>query len=664
MAWRGVAWRVSVFLLLWAGPHLANANSPDGVRELVSPDGLVVALRERAVTVDDAGRVVAVRDGSDVGLGSMPESDVGEATVELVRDNAHLWNPSSVAGDLGDALHEVDRIERTLEDGRTHTVVYFDQEIEGVPVLDGRSAAVFLDGRLIRVSGRVFSSETYAAPPIPEFDPVDATAIAEGAVLDQGMVVVSSVVSGGGYSLESERLLYVVETIAESAETGDYPDRMRVLVDAVDGEVIDVTSSSSPFGSTPATYRVFSPDPGDALDNVQHIVDLAGGHAAVNAAGTQYYPWRDELPSRTPTPVYNDAVTWTGGSCAGGSPCMGFHWNAVNGTYAFLSAPGGDSFRMNHLSYWTQRAVNQADLDMAVFPPLGGYRFAKITTVLNHAGVGARTSWDGCSFPSLGAPPVRTDYTNTWRPADGAVGAAPKNVCILMQAPPVEYGGLAPRISTVFHEVGHALDIKYLQGLPRNMGFGPNQICELGTTEESASLSEGVAAAFSALMYLTVFGDAATFNDATAAGNLDRHQGLPVFSGHTDDGNLLCHSPSGASCTAKYSFDRAFVQAVWEIAKGLNCDGPVGEACYIIPDAARADAARMALMYAMATSPRQTSFHEFVENLLEFYNIYWGYAAWNSRWWVFDHHGLSYQNYPYHPCWNDQRKGIDHDATT
>lgn len=391
-------------------------------------------------------------------------------------------------------------------------------------------------------------------------------------------------------------------------------------------------------------------------------MDRGDGHVATQVSGatTYVYPWRDELANRSPVLTYNSRLQWTGGNCTSGySPCWGTNWQTTP-SLNFLANPGtpsvddntnpptdGDKFRVQHLSYWTQRAVAIADINFTWWPPANvAYKYARVTVLANRTGCCASVAGnDGCWGE------------NTWRAADGIEGATPRVICIKhpMRGSSTYGDGQAMTLRAVFHEVGHAIQVKYLSGGARTCPI--NGACTPNTNEEANSLNEGIAGLYALMTTLDVLAGSGNFVDADAVdGNLvqvgSAATGAVIHRGDSDvecHGDYDCDSETGTN--VHYHYARALHQAYWEIAHGLNCDGPNADPCYVMPDGADANEARWALFYAMKNSPVDDSYREFVADILAYYNASVGYQAYADRWWVFNHHSLANDAGSYSPCY-------------
>lgn len=153
---------------------------------------------------------------------------------------------------------------------------------------------------------------------------------------------------------------------------------------------------------------------------------------------------------------------------------------------------------------------------------------------------------------------------------------------------------------------------------------------------------------------LDLFSSSSKFVDADAvAGDLKAVGSLATGAVvHRGDDDVECHGAGNCfpSNQQEYQYGKALHQAYWEVAHGLNCDGPNSDPCYVLPDSARASEARWALFYAMKNSPKDDSYREFVADFLAYYLNSVSYTAWADRWWVFNHHGLAGTTGSYSPC--------------
>jgi hypothetical protein len=214
--------------------------------------------------------------------------------------------------------------------------------------------------------------------------------------------------------------------------------------------------------------------------------------------------------------------------------------------------------------------------------------------------------------------------------------------------------GNATHLNAIFHEVGHGIDLKYNSGYFRYSSITGS--CDPNTSDEASSLNETVASLYAIMMMFHEFGASTSFTQSsitslshlTASGSLDAH---------TNDSNLKCHADPSIDCGDNaigiYNYGHGLLQAYFEINHGLNCDGPINEPCYVMPDTVRTDEARWALFYAMKNTPITGTYREFVSNLLDYYYYDVGQDPWNDRWWVLNHHGLVGPDYSYTPCSED-----------
>jgi len=247
-----------------------------------------------------------------------------------------------------------------------------------------------------------------------------------------------------------------------------------------------------------------------------------------------------------------------------------------------------------------------------------------------------------------------------WRFEDGDIGQTPIISCI--QYPYSDsYGiGNAAKLGLMFHEVGHAIDNKYGSGYSRNEPISGD--CTPNTSEESRPLSEAVAAIYSEVMFLDEFGDLTNFTGPNAENNaLPRDfTGSRGVSVHNGDISLVCHAPTGSICNdpldpgVKYEYSRAFIQAFWEMAHGINCDGPEVDLCDVMSALSPGvSQARWAFFYAMKESSRDSTYKEFVGEILQYFSEDVGVSEWAERYWVFNHHDLYGYDHSYTPCTYD-----------
>ena len=627
----------------------AELGTPTVLR---GPHGEEAELPPLDYAFDDRGMVRSLHAvGSHRGL---IERQPGEAADHLVKrfivTYPALWGFEGSDVRSPDALSSLvtSNVESlTSPRGKGVEVVHLRQTFRGIPVVDSEVTGVIWDGRLIKVAGPVLNSAQDLVSTQASLNVDDAVAVAEEALLAEGHAVVASELVDFGVLAASGVLGYRVKTIVREGDETAVQGYVTT-VDATTGEATAPIPTHREIASVSGTYRVYKPSSASTTPNVAIQSDVT---AYVAHYGTQVFPWQDVLTDRSPVPVYEWNQDWSAPSCGGGAEtCKGFPWQYDSSGYSFLANPGGNQFRLQHLSYWVQRAVRAADINFTWWPPSDtDYTNSRVTVVANRATSGAVTGNDGCW------------YWDLWRVADGEVGAEPNVLCIQFSASADTYdGGNATKLAVAFHESGHAIDSKYGGGSP--IGKSISGTCDPNTTEESLSLSETVASLYSEMMFFHEFGGATGFTDADAASSDLK----PVSTGngdvidvHRGDESLICHAPTGSICNdpgdsqEKYRYGHALLQAYWEITKGLNCDGPEADACYVMNDGAGTDEARWALYYALKLAPRATTYRDFVGDILDYYYNDVGETEWSSRWWVFNHHDLVLPAYTYTPCYYD-----------
>lgn len=607
---------------------------------LVRPDGKEVFLNPVTTEYDQQGYLTDLRaTGAPSGLGqARPGESAEDFVLRFISDNSALWSNAvlDVHGDVNDGI-VVAQVEDVASPAGVPTqYVHLEQYRGGLRVIDADVLAVVSDRRLVKVSGPIVPAGLVfeAASEVPEDELI---LIAEEEVARGGYMPYQSTVARAGYSLQYGEAVTDIEVILVGPRDEVVRQTQTVRLSTSTGNILEVTGNEGAWPTQSASYHVFRPNSTDASPNTVREYNMTGRATTLSSAFI--LPWLDEESSRSPVPTYDFTQDW-------GSSGLGFPYN-TDGSSNFHWAKGTNFFRYQQMSYWGQRAVRAGDINFEWWPPSNSsYKYAPVVLVANAPNTGALglAGNNGCW------------NWDTWD-GRGDVGQSPKATCIRIRADAYYAGSeSAPRLATIFHEVGHAIDYKYGAGAGRSSSFG--SVCDPNTNDESLSLSETIPALYSIMMMNHEFSSSYAFLDEDGDGSAN---GLKGVSGspaptHRGDNSLICHAPTGADCAPPnlYTYGEALQQAYWEATEGLNCDGPEADACYVLPGSANRDYARWALFYAMKTSSRNSSFRAFVADFLDYY--YYnapGYSDWNDRWWIFNHHDLVGPSYSYTPCSSD-----------
>lgn len=519
-------------------------------------------------------------------------------------------------------------------------VVHLKQYRNGIELLDGDTIAVVWNGHLTKISGPLVG-------PDYDFGQTDfrtsqnseelVVVVAEHELEARGLESVESHVASIGYSIEHRALVARVESAVYETSNTEFHRTKTVEVDLGERRVLSVTDHDGHWPTVTGSYDAYKPFAGDTTASSARLQTLP--EQVTRFSASTFLPWRDEFTvNRSPVITYDANTIW------GGS--LGFPFNG-GGSPSFAALENTDAFQVQHLSYWLQRAVRAADVNFNWWPPSNAaYKTASVVGIANvsDAVMGSLAGWAGTN--------------GCWNQATwdnrGDVGQNPRVTCIRFRgslnfAP----GKKGTPLGVIFHEVGHAIDYKYGGGNGRANAI--SGACNVNTAEESWSLGETIPSLYSMMMMFHEFGTATGFTDEDGDGSANGLASLSSLGtpAHQGDSSLRCHAATGDDCAQVYSYGAALVQAYWEIALGLSCDGPEEDACYVMPDTARADQARWALFYAMKVSSRNSTFKAFTADILGYYYNAIGYDEWASRWWVFNHHGLVGPDYGYSPCHSD-----------
>ncbi len=598
--------------------------------ECTSPDGLIVQIPTWTPSWHH-GLLNQLNAVGEEALGIIPDDITAEEFVtSFLAQTAQFWGLSESTSLKLQNIEEL-----TSPHGHHVQVLHLDQYFDGQLVFDGSFQAIVWDHRLVQIAGQAFvPSDKYVNDTLFNTD----AAIKAVQALGETQSLIST---NKGLSAEWGHAVEEIQGYLVNPED-EQPQSYRFFVDPNSLEILWADLQERNYPSYTGTYRIYKPSSSSITPNASIPTDVTNGYVSIN--GSQVYPWQDVLTDRSPVPVYDDTISWT--SCQGNSPCLGFNWNS-NSIATFLNSPSasstGDNFRSQHASYWAQRAVRAGDINFNWWPPSNSnYKYSRISIITNEGSSSDLTTGNnGCWNKVL------------WRPSDGAVNANPRIPCIKFPADSnYRYGtGQAVKLNGIFHEVGHAIDVKYKSGVFRGSSISGS--CDPNTSEEASSLSETIASLYSIMMMFHEFGASTSFTNSSIT-NLTEMIGSGTLLAHTNDSNVRCHADPNLDCyTNKYEYGHGLLQAYFEITHGINCDGPVGESCYVMPDTARVDEARWALFYAMKNTPTNGTYRAFVSNLLNYYYYDVGEAPWNDRWWVLNHHGLVGPNYTYTPCSED-----------
>jgi len=509
--------------------------------------------------------------------------------------------------------------------GKTETNLRFQPRLGGVRVGHREILATFVDDRLASITGSI-ALPTLAPPAAPALDPAAAEAVARAAVLARSR--------SGPVGDVTRRDLLIDDDgrLAYELRLGDTAGVAAPYVVRIDAQTGGVTAAwpeaQRGFYHADATYRIIVPDdyrPWLGLETVR-----TGARSWVE--DSVVFPWLGILPSTSPVYVFSSAV-------------------AGNGTYTqtapyhdFVTSSREDvrRFKVQQLTYWSQRAMYVADLfgsDLLADRP---HRFLGVRAV---------------DLPDEQAP---CDLLGgaCWREtcATSAPASQPAQdlPCILFTL----FGDSIPSQDHIFHELGHHHDHKL-----RAHGSMPFRIagyegtCDLGTDDESNSTNETIANAFALATSRYLLGGgtvlaASEYEGAICWGTDDRgcFNGMgpnqPTDFVHLpgDDDRLACPP---ATCEDTYGVGKAFFQAFWESSFGLNC---FFSPCYpMAGDDALSDATS-AMFYASYHTPGYGTHPQLSGAFLSFYYNYVSEAAWSDRWWVFNHHGLVGPKYGYSKC--------------
>lgn len=611
--------------------ELGVPNTPSHYMS-VEPHAMAIHLYE-----DSRAMPRGVWAFAEFGLGFC-ETDCRDFVEAFIREQSGLWGLT--AADIAKIELVLRSDEANLSPGgRLVRTLEFDQEIEGRRVIDGGIQAVFWDQVLTSVSGMLalptelprqvrFLNEDELEQAVHDNLRIDG--FGEYDILRRSTAVHSDL-----------GVVMIFHVVGRTA--------VDVIVDSANGNILGTWSYDHGYTAVSGSYKVYKPNSGDS-DTSQANEVTVSGYGSVS--GLDYYPWVDVLANRSPVPTYDGSGTWTSGGK--------LYWPDY-GSSAYTVSAGTPEFAIQHASYWAQKAIHTADINFTWWPPSdSSYTHKSITVIANAPscnGGGSAFDWGACFNLDL------------FRSAD-ETGC----MCLVSQ-PAAPYDGDASLVSTIFHESGHAVDWKYRAATGRTGKVGT--YCDPGTSEEGTSLGEAIGTLYTMMMYLQEYGTSAGFTNYDAISNAFVGLGTSFAEAvvHNDDDDLVCHAPHNTcggvnpcktwrpnnspaglptECStsppnyAVYRYAAPLLQAFWESAHGVNCDGP--SPCYTMGDGAGVDESRWALFYAMKHTGYNQTYWDFVANFLTYYYYDVDETAWNNRWWVFNHHRLVGDDLGYSPC--------------
>jgi hypothetical protein len=500
--------------------------------------------------------------------------------------------------------------------GRVFRHIVVKQAIGGVPVARGTLHFTFVDGVFFSFSGRLVRGEDILrAVTLPVVTEDEARLATEAALAQQSIDVLDHRTTSlqlDPQTMAAQWRVVVIANTTEGAET------MAALVGAADGEV---TQTRVVDQHADRNYRHYQPSNTDYR---------ATGYALTSydsyVHGANVFAWTGPRTNRSPLATYNSRF-WGGG----GSYVMFDSRTVASGAH-FDSIVNTDEFPTQHAHRWSLRALETADINFTWWPPPSAYKFHGVTLIIDrddpngwNAGYGSTGCWNWELWSPVHEddwPCIRHSSTN-W----------------------ATYGvGDANSIDVLFHEIGHAIDWKYLGGGARE---GPDMgACAFDTSDEAESLGEGVGMLYSMMVTLQDFGSN-DFTDYLFASDLKTQilwgQVNSGYTVHNGPGTRVCHGfvPNGSGgfldCNDnKYTYSRPLVQAYWEVAHARTCNSTP---CTLFNDGFGRDQARWGLFYALKNTPETGTYRNLVSRFLDYF-YYNHNAGWSNRWWVFNGYNL------------------------
>lgn len=319
------------------------------------------------------------------------------------------------------------------------------------------------------------------------------------------------------------------------------------------------------------------------------------------------------------------------------------YWTTPSSGAGFLQNPGQAAFPAQHIYHWASRAWELADLLLGFHPPFSPDTLRTGVTVIANAPMTDRTTTGdgGCwSFDLRHPEHGNTDASSRRRGFNWAP-------CIRFDARSGYRQKGVQDIAVIYHELGHAIEWKYMGGRARSGTWKGAEPCEPRTSDEGKALSEAVAGMLTMAFLELDFSSHAWMN---YWGYGDYVIGHTVASANVDDleayysrGSRLLHANVG-NCKddgAFYRYGGPMLQAYWQILKRINCS-PLeeGRLCRETAQYANNWQAVHSLMHAIRTTGNMGTFSDFASNMLGYFLNEGLFDALMDAWEVFANHGI------------------------
>ena len=508
-------------------------------------------------------------------------------------------------------------------DGLDSGVIHLASRIGGIDSDAGGVSIGFVNGRLISIFGQFDELILQGRAEFGDLEKVglDVADLFSAIAVSRGMVPsTDQIQSHLQFNSRHRRPVWRVTGPAKG-DAGDIRT-LAFSADAVDGTVLWVDDDADQHASGSGLFRHYQPS---SVTSIATVFADSSSEVYLPSPST-VYSWSNGRAGRSPLYSYNGAVNWSG--------VLGFDWHSSS-NLDFLHVPGDYFFQSQHAYRWIRRAWDTADINYTWFSPPAAHKW-----------------WGATVLSNMTCPP-ENNRPNTgdsgcwgiplWGGTDHGVGLPCMKFC---NSGWWVYGDGSAPLSVLFHEAGHAVEWKYLDGHSRSGTWEPGMpVCRFDTTDEGKSLGEAIAMLYSMTMFAQDFGGY-SWTQYRLAGNsgdftsdlLYRNLTGPIWIHNGIGGNSTakCHGYT-EDCNSKYDYAQPLIQAYWEAVRGMDCHNP---SCVALNDGAGSDEARWAFFYALQMSNDSTTYRQFVGQFLNYYNLHVGYTQWANRWWIFHHHNL------------------------
>jgi hypothetical protein len=476
-------------------------------------------------------------------------------------------------------------------------VARLQQRVGELDVWDSDCVFLFIENRLQVFTGRLRGSLFGMHPAYHSIGRARAEAVVrQMPETKAGLHIVSC---EPGFESGLKRPIWVVSGLVRTSR--EYPGGgVRVIIDGLSGEVHDVqwTDGHQPVDGT-FTHFTPSRESSTAAD-----VSVRAAPAWQFSTG-EIVPWQIDAPDMSDLYVYS------------GSVVLGQRRNGVNaiGTYGgvagnFNAPPASTPFNVQHAYYWARQAWRVGDLNYRFFPPPQRNRYKPLAVLVNQSCDNAREACDSSGMDPDAPCGTKKCYFDrcqggtasaTWEGCPPGVTAFSRHgsdsICIqlcsnrrqlsyrdefMVQARVTEVDrNLIDRtvvgpinLGTMFHEVGHAVSMKYTDGTRTQV--------QDGNCDERTAFDETLPDMFVDVASIGIFRPQQNFTWLDP----DTGRGMRLTPPHQGPGTRFCHGlvPSGnrfnpvvpiqlaLPCNARNRrYGIAMRQAFWEFTNAQDC---------------------------------------------------------------------------------------------